>query len=261
MGLKDELIKRAAGGSSFVGKQEEQPVEEETPSVLEDNLSSLNVDLSDVLDSNPLEQVISEAVVEEQQEFDLSSSLQPDIYQVPQTQVDNQGLFDNYQEQQFMQQPLPQTQPYAQPQQQYQPTPQFEAQNPYEMQNQYNPVQEQSFYQPQQQQTPAQDFSMYEEPSTDSFSCDNNSLGEQLLLLAKRVILEDVTKTFTSELLHQNALEKLVNSYLEHLDSPYTNSNAVLVSVIDEILASDYTHEHYGELVPLVLKSVKADLQ
>ena len=160
-----------------------------------------------------------------------------------------------------MQQPLPQTQPYAQPQQPYQPVSQFEANNLYEMQSSYNPVQEQAFYQPQPQSAPVQDFSMYAEPSTDVSSYDNSTLEGQLLLLAKKVILEDVTKTFTSELLHQNALEKLVNSYLDHLDSPYTNSNAVLVSVIDEILSSDYTHEHYGELVPLVLQSVKADLQ
>lgn len=86
-------------------------------------------------------------------------------------------------------------------------------------------------------------------------------LKENLLSYAKKVILEDIINGgFSSSLLTKEALNRLVTSYLNNEDSPYTNSAAVLISVIDEIKSSEYKETHYGELTASVLQSVKEDL-
>lgn len=259
MGLKDDLIKRAAGGSSFVRGEQKAPEIEEQPA--EEATSSLTdgFDLSDILESNPLEEAFSQAAEEEQSGLDdmYNDPLPQDNFQQPQAQ------FNPYEMQpEPVQQPM---QDFSQDFSQYSQPQAFNQPQVFDTHQMDNPYGDQMYQQPQQQYyqpQPAMSFEqsyapqpMQEEVSTPS------GLESQLLLLAKKVILEDVTQTFTSDIVTKNALEKLVNSYLEQLDSPYTNSNAVLVSVIDEILESDYTHDHYGELVPQVLQSVKADLQ
>ena len=264
MGLKDDLIKRAAGGSSFVRGEQKAPEIEEQPA--EEATSSLTsgFDLSDILESNPLEEAFSQAAEEEQSGLDdmYNDPLPQSNFQQPQAQF---NPYETQQPEPIQQQP---EQDFSQDfsQMQYtQPQAQFSQPQVFDTHQMDNPYGDQMYQQPQQQFYQPQPTVSFEQtyapqPIQEEISTPSG-LEAQLLLLAKKVILEDITQTFTSDIVTKNALEKLVNSYLDQLDSPYTNSNAVLVSVIDEILESNYTHDHYGELVPQVLQSVKADLQ
>lgn len=157
----------------------------------------------------------------------------------------------------------------------YQNAGRFVKQLNYEPKQSYNLMRDTQ--QPNLYQQPQQDngygFNNYQQDSYNQYSNiqqespsistedQEEILKENLLSYAKKVILEDIINGgFSSSLLTKEALNRLVTSYLNNEDSPYTNSAAVLISVIDEIKSSEYKETHYGELTASVLQSVKEDL-
>ena len=190
---------------------------------------------------------------------------QQDMYQQDMYQQQDQGMYQqSYNTHQ--QQDMYQQQGYFE--QQSQAGMQMPMQNSYDYQQNSTPQQQYGMqdYTPQYSQVvpePAPVSYGMSDTSSNSYSSDssvNSILEENLLALAKKVVLEDIVKTFESALITKDALSKLIDSYLNNSQSPYTNGKAVLTSVIDEIMASDYEESHYGELVPMILSSVKADL-
>lgn len=190
---------------------------------------------------------------------------QQDMYQQDMYQQQDQGMYQqSYNTHQ--QQDMYQQQGYFE--QQSQAGMQMTMQSSYDYQQNSTPQQQYGMqdYAPQYNQVvpePAPVSYGMSDTSSNSYSSDssvNSILEENLLALAKKVVLEDIVKTFESALITKDALSKLIDSYLNNSQSPYTNGKAVLTSVIDEIMASDYEESHYGELVPMILSSVKADL-
>lgn len=205
---------------------------------------------------------------------------QPDVYQ-PQ---------DNYNEQQnwcydeVVQEPVPMQQQYSYQQQPSSPNPIQQQRPPKQQKKQQSPQMKrktqmrdaQDEYERVYQNAPVQQYddNEFEDPydmsdpiidsSSVNMSSEDVKLGEDLLNLSKRVILLDICNTdnFTSQIVTKEALQKLINAYLSGDDSkyPFSNSKAVLSSVIDEICDSDYKHDHYDKLTNSVLVSVKNDL-
>lgn len=104
--------------------------------------------------------------------------------------------------------------------------------------------------------------SFLEEPQS-SFTGvkEATELHEQLMSLAKQVILEDVKQNYTSKLLTADALNNLIDAYLSGEDNAsIANANQVFSSVLDEIISANYKENHYGNLTIPVLEAIKADL-
>lgn len=84
----------------------------------------------------------------------------------------------------------------------------------------------------------------------------SEELKDKLLLLAQRTVLKDVQANFESKLLSKEALEELVDSYLEDREFSYENRNPILISLIEEVKASDYVHQHYKTVLNEIFDSV-----
>lgn len=87
-----------------------------------------------------------------------------------------------------------------------------------------------------------------------------SELQNNLLSLAKRVILTDIQQTYTSKLLTAEALNKLIDAYLSDDNTSISNEHQVFGAVLDEIISSKFQEEHYGDLTVSVLEAIKADL-
>ena len=287
MSLKDDLLKKASSGSKF---QPSQNVDRRGSSKPQAPKQETHLDLNSLFNDqgngNGFDDNNFDAGVEEQQEFeesqnqDFSSqdysnddfeqdSDQSQEFTIPDNSQDQQQYQDQYSLHQAYQQAQQQ---YQQTQQQFNPYQQGYSQSPFaQVQQQYQqqqqayqqpqqPYPSQSQYQPQTQPTQVQQSYQPVPEDYQGEPEDSATLEERLLLLAKETVLNDIANTFDSQLVTKAALQQLISFYLDNTDSPYTNGSAVLIAVLDEILASDYTQEHYKDLIPMILNSVKDDL-
>ena len=286
MSLKDDLLKKASSGGKF---QPSQNVDRRSPSKAQAPKQETHLDLNSLFDDqgndNSFDNNSFDSGVEEQQGFEENQSqdfssqdFSDNDFEQENDQNQEFTIPEQNQEQQQYQDQYSQQQMYQQPQQQYQPQQQF---NPYQQgysQSPFAQVQQQQYQQQQTYQQPQQSYqsqSQYQpqrqqpqtqqsyQPVPEDYQGnpeDSATLEEKLLLLAKETVLNDIANTFDSQLVTKAALQQLISFYLDNTDSPYTNGSAVLIAVIDEILASDYTQEHYKDLIPMILNSVKDDL-
>lgn len=286
MSLKDDLLRKASAGGKFQPSQNvdrrSNPSNSSSPK--QETHLDLNSLFSDQGNDNGFDDGSFDSGVEDQQGFeenqnqDYSSqdyshndfdqeSDQNQEFTIPDQGQDQQQYQDQYSQPQQPQQPYQsQQQTYQiQPQQQFNPYQQGYSQNPFaQAQQQYQPQQQTYQVQPQHQQ-PRQQIQPLQsyQPVPEDYQGDpedSATLEERLLLLAKETVLNDIANTFDSQLVTKAALQQLISFYLDNTDSPYTNGSAVLIAVIDEILASDYTQDHYKDLIPMILNSVKDDL-
>lgn len=274
MSLKDDLLKKASVGGKFQPSQnvDRRASSSKPQSSKQETHLDLNSLFSDQGSNNGFDDHDFDSGVEEQQSFE--ESQQQDFSSQDYSKNDFEQDTDQDQEftipeqnqDQQYQDPYPQQQ-YQQPQQQFNPYQQGYSQNPFTQPQQqtYQPQQsqyqqsQQSYQSRQQYQQPQQSY----QPVPEDYQGDpedSTTLEEKLLLLAKETVLNDIANTFDSQLVTKAALQQLISFYLDNTDSPYTNGSAVLIAVIDEILASDYTQEHYKDLIPMILNSVKDDL-
>lgn len=285
MSLKDDLLRKASAGGKFQPSQnvDRRSTSSNAPVPKQETHLDLNSLFSDQGNDNGFDDGSFDSGVEDQQGFeenqnqDYSSqdyshndfdqeSDQNQEFTIPDQGQDQQQYQDQYSQPQQPQQPYqPQQQTYqVQPQQQFNPYQQGYSQNPFaQVQQQYQPqqsYQSQSQYQPQRQQSQTQQSYQPVPEDYQGDPEDSATLEEKLLLLAKETVLNDIANTFDSQLVTKAALQQLISFYLDNTDSPYTNGSAVLIAVIDEILASDYTQDHYKDLIPMILNSVKDDL-
>lgn len=286
MSLKDDLLRKASAGGKFQPSQnvDRRSNSSNVPVPKQETHLDLNSLFSDQGNDNGFDDSSFDSGVEDQQGFEESQnqdyssqdyshndfdqeSDQNQEFTIPDQDQDQQPYQDQYSQQQQPQQPY-------QPQQQFNPYQQGFTQNPFaqaQQQQQYQPQQQtyqqplQSYqsqpqYQSQRRQSQAQQSY---QPVPEDYQGDPEdfaTLEEKLLLLAKETVLNDIANTFDSQLVTKAALQQLISFYLDNTDSPYTNGSAVLIAVIDEILASDYTQDHYKDLIPMILNSVKDDL-
>lgn len=242
MGLKDDLIKRATSGESFAPKKEERKEPE-----IQDELEDLDLDLSDALDDE-LDSLDEELSEDSFGDLDLTSEL------------DSMDDFNDCSEPEPIPEPEPapeparrrrKRKPKREPVCEYVEEPVGEE----EYNSSYNQHVEDMFYE-QPVQRPAQQKCTEQTTKTKSVG-----LESKLLDLAKSVVLNDVLSNFESEIVTTKALTKMVESYLENGSvSAITNGNAILSAVVDEVVASDYSESHYGEITKDILMSVKSDL-
>lgn len=194
MGLKDELIKKAAGEKT---DEPEVQVKEEPEKL------NLEADLSDILNQE-----------EQQQETET---------------VDFDSLLKEAKAEPVVEETVEEvaSEPIAEPEPQpvFQPAPQPSPRAP---------------------QRPKQ--------------TSNSGLGDSLLALAKQVVMEDISTNFSSGLVTEDALHSLITAYLSDDNMPFANGNAILASVIDEVLSDGYANDHYTKLTSDILASVKTDL-
>lgn len=293
MSLKDDLLRKASAGGKFQPSQnvDRRSNSSNSSSPKQETHLDLNSLFSDQGNDNGFDDSSFDSGVEDQQGFeenqnqDYSSqdyshndfdqeSDQNQEFTIPDQGQDQQQYQDQYSQQQPQQPYQPQQQTYqVQSQQQFNPYQQGYSQNPFaQAQQQYQQPQQQAYQQPQQsyqsqsqyqpQRQQSQTQQSYQ-PVPEDYQGDpegSATLEERLLLLAKETVLNDIANTFDSQLVTKAALQQLISFYLDNTDSPYTNGSAVLIAVIDEILASDYTQDHYKDLIPMILNSVKDDL-
>ena len=82
----------------------------------------------------------------------------------------------------------------------------------------------------------------------DSFEINNNELFDKLIGLAKQTILNDIKENFTSKFLLPEATKGIIDSYLENNPKlfQYENRDAILVTLLLEVISSGYTNAHYN---------------
>lgn len=296
MGLKDELIKKSQKNGFKAQPKQQRQVEEDkilqldTASLYDEPSSQGNdndIDLSYAIDGG-----ISNGEIEE--DFSIDDPMDGNGSGVPSHDIDDpdpaphpvvqqdQGYqqYDNYPQQPYPQQMPPQQQYGCQQKQQFGSSGLYGYDNYPQQQNSY----QQSNYYPQNQQNSFD--TSYDEPVTNkrhshrsydvptapapvpipepepepAEEVDDRTLEDKLLDLAKQTVLTDVIGKFKSNIITDNALQKLVTAYLDGTDWPFSNGQVVLISALDEIVSSDYRNDIYEDLTSDIIESVKSDL-
>lgn len=124
----------------------------------------------------------------------------------------------------------------------------------------------------EQPKTIKEDYTVTEEVTNYAFPNDVNStvgqaenishseLKDKLLKFAQDMVLTDVKDNVESELITQQAKINLITSYLNNKKPEIANYNRVLNSLVDEVLNTDYKNTVFDVLTPVILQSVKDDL-
>lgn len=82
-----------------------------------------------------------------------------------------------------------------------------------------------------------------------------------LLDYAKSHIMLDIATSFNSEIFSKEAVTNLINAYNGKANAQsYSNANALISSLLDEVVESDYKNDHYGDLTKNVIAAIKEDL-
>lgn len=137
-------------------------------------------------------------------------------------------------------------------------------QQPFVEEEEYQPVQQEEVIVPAQQfEEPKNNFRDYHEhhdyyPSSNQH--DDSGVMSELLTLAKRTILKDISDNFESSIFTKESLQNLIASYSSSKQSNYSNFNALFASLLDEVMDSKYVHEYYQDMTNSVINSIKSDI-
>ena len=114
-------------------------------------------------------------------------------------------------------------------------------------------------YAPEPQPQPYVEHQSIEEPTGESkLQSETASL---LLDYAKSHIMLDIATSFTSAIFSKEAVTNLINAYNGKANAQsYSNANALICSLLDEVVESDYKKDHYGDITKDVIAAIKEDL-
>lgn len=88
-----------------------------------------------------------------------------------------------------------------------------------------------------------------------------NETASLLLDYAKSHIMLDIATSFTSGIFSKEAVTNLINAYNGKANAQsYSNANALICSLLDEVVESDYKNDHYGDITKDVIAAIKEDL-
>lgn len=137
-------------------------------------------------------------------------------------------------------------------------------QQPFVEEEEYQPVQQEEVVVPTQQfEEPKNSFRDYHEHHdyySSSNHHDDSGVMSELLTLAKRTILKDISDNFESSIFTKESLQNLIASYSSSKQSNYSNFNALFASLLDEVMDSKYVHEYYQDMTNSVINSIKSDI-